>query len=144
MAQAKLFYVGIKALIRNSEGKILVLKSSLRGHVENTKVYWDIPGGRIDEGDGVEETLLREIEEETGVTEVSNIEFFTAVVSNHQIPIENNRKAGLVLMVYTAEIPSDSKIQISPEHTEYAWVDKADAAKLLSNKYPPEFTQKLN
>lgn len=144
MAQTKLFFVGIKGLIRNGDGRILILKSSLRDHTENTKIYWDIPGGRVDEGDGVEETLLREIEEETGVTEVSGIEFFTAVVSNHQIPIENDRKAGLVLMVYVANIPADSKIKLSPEHTEYDWVDQAKAAELLANKYPPEFTEKLN
>ena len=60
-----IFHLGIKALIRNKHGEILLL------HVDPAAVggkeYWDIPGGRVQRGHGVEETLRREIEEETGI-----------------------------------------------------------------------------
>ncbi len=67
MANIKLFNVGIKGLIEDTEGRILVLKSSLKGHRMPTEAYWDIPGGRIEEGQNVLDVLKREIEEETGV-----------------------------------------------------------------------------
>lgn len=143
MASEKLFYLGIKGLIKNSEGRLLLLKSSLRDHVAGTKIYWDIPGGRIEEGADVLTTLRREIAEETGITDVLNPKFFTAAVSHHQIPIDGTRKAGLVLMIYTVEIPEESEIKLSPEHTEYEWVDASEAAIRLSNKYPEEFTSRL-
>ena len=143
MRREKLFYVGIKALIVNDEGRYLLLKASTRNYVENTEPYWDIPGGRIEEGANVEETLKREVEEETGVQEVSDIRFFTAVISNHEIPLEDGRKAGLVLMVYKAKIPAGSTIKLSPEHTEYEWADPAEAALRLNSKYPEQFTNSL-
>jgi 8-oxo-dGTP pyrophosphatase MutT (NUDIX family) len=141
---AKLFNVGIKGLIENTEGKILVLKSSLKGHKLPTEAYWDIPGGRIEEGEHVLEVLRREIEEEIGIKEFQKeAEFFHAVISNHKIPFED-KILGLVLMVYKVQIPKNSKINLSDEHVAYEWVDKAEAAKRLANKYPEEFTQLLS
>jgi 8-oxo-dGTP pyrophosphatase MutT (NUDIX family) len=143
MANEKLFYVGIKGLIKNKDGKYLLLKSSLRNHTVDTKPYWDIPGGRVEEGNDVLTTLQREIEEETGITEIINHEFFSAVISHHQIPIDESRKAGLVLMVYIVEIPEDSVITLSDEHTDFDWVEPTIAAQRLGNKYPEEFTSRL-
>jgi 8-oxo-dGTP pyrophosphatase MutT (NUDIX family) len=141
---AKLFNVGIKGLIENTEGKILVLKSSLKGHRMPTEAYWDIPGGRIEEGEHILEVLKREIEEEIGIGELEKeAEFFHAVISNHKIPFED-KILGLVLMVYKVQIPKNSKIKLSDEHVAYEWVDKAEAAKRLSHKYPAEFTQLLS
>jgi 8-oxo-dGTP diphosphatase len=140
---AKLFNVGIKALIENAEGKVLVLKSSLKGHRLPTDVYWDIPGGRIEEGEKVIDVLGREIEEEIGIKQLQGeAEFFYAVVSNHKIPFED-KIIGLVLMVYNVQIPKNSKIKLSDEHVAYEWVDKAEAAKRLAHKYPAEFTRLL-
>jgi 8-oxo-dGTP pyrophosphatase MutT (NUDIX family) len=140
---ANLFNVGIKGLIENTEGKILVLKSSLKGHRLPTEAYWDIPGGRIEEDEHLLEVLKREIEEETGINEFKKeVEFFHAVISNHKIPFED-KVLGLVLMVYKVQIPEGSKVNLSDEHIAYEWVDKAEAAKRLSHKYPAEFTQLL-
>lgn len=63
------FHLGIKALIRNSEGKLLLLKvnpAQLRNHEGDP--YWDLSGGRIHRGSTIEETLRREVAEETGIT----------------------------------------------------------------------------
>lgn len=43
----------------NAEGKILFI-------FRNGK--WDLPKGKIEKGEGIEETAIREVEEETGVT----------------------------------------------------------------------------
>jgi 8-oxo-dGTP pyrophosphatase MutT (NUDIX family) len=143
MSKEKLFFVGIKGLIRNSAGQYLLLKASVRNHTVNTKPYWDIPGGRIEEGADALTTLQREIEEETGITVIRNAQFLTAVISHHQIPLDNGTTAGLVLMVYTVEIEEGTAINLSPEHTDYEWVDSTVAAERLSNKYPEDFTGKL-
>lgn len=147
MAESKLFYVGIKALIKNERGEILVLKASLRDHSKGAEPYWDIPGGRIDEGESPLETLHREIVEETGITQVSKEAFYTAVISHHQVPVDktdpDSKKAGLALMIYTVEIPPHSTILLSPEHVAYEWLSAPEAAKRLTNKYPAEFTDIL-
>lgn len=141
MAKEKLFHVGVKALIEDEKGNILLLHAP--GWAKNnTPPHWDIPGGRIQEGQVVEDALKREIEEETGIKKVRSVSFFTAVISKHEIPFED-RILGLVLMIYKITIPVGSKITLSHEHTEYEWVEPKEAAKRLENKYPEEFTKKL-
>ncbi len=141
MATEKLFQVGVKALITNSDAKILVLDSG-DWHLKHQKRHWDIPGGRVQEGHSVQETLQREIGEETGIKKIESSDFFTAVVSNHQIPFED-KMLGLVLMVYKVKIPAKSQIKLSDEHTDYEWVSKKEASKRLAQKYPPQFTKLL-
>ncbi len=142
MAKEKLFWVGIKGLIENKKGQILLLQSSLKGHTVPSPKYWDIPGGRIQEGQSVDEALRREIEEETGITKLLSVDFFTGVISNHQIPFEGTT-LGLVLMVYRVRVPEDSRITLSDEHIASEWVDKKEAAGRLAHKYPKDFTQLL-
>lgn len=136
------YHLGVKALIKNQQGQILLLKvnkAKLSGTIE---AYWDIPGGRVQRGDTVEETLVREITEETGIKDVKNIEPFSMVLSNIRIPIRPC-DVGLVLAIYTCDIDENEVIKISSEHVEYDWFDPRDAAKLLEIKYPIEFTSRL-
>ena len=136
------FHLGIKALIRNSEGKILLLKvnpAKLRGL---NKPYWDIPGGRIQRGDSIEQTLLREIAEETGLNEVEDIRPLVMVLSNLRIPLKP-KDVGLIPSVYTCTISPTAKITLSDEHTELGWFMPKQASELLRVKYPPEFTSKV-
>ena len=142
MSKEKLFQVGIKALITNDEGEILVLDSG-DWHLKHQKRHWDIPGGRIQEGHSALETLKREVGEETGVKRITKSEFFTAIVSNFaDIPV-GEHKVGLLLIIYKVTISANSKIVLSNEHTGYEWVSAKEAAKRLAYKYPPEFTSLL-
>lgn len=138
----KLFYIGVKGLIQNSQGQLLLLKADVSQHSRGTPAYWDIPGGRIDEGESVLDALKREIKEETGIAKLETYQFFTAVVSNHQIP-QGRQQIGLVLMIYVVKIPAKSIVKISKEHTEYEWVSRLEARKRLIHKYPKEFTDRL-
>lgn len=55
------FYrVGLKAMIRNSKGEVLLVK-------ENSD-KWDLPGGGLDHGEAPEDCLRRELLEEAGLT----------------------------------------------------------------------------
>ena len=55
----KTWQVGIKGLVFNDEGKLLLIQEP------NGK--WELPGGRIEHGETFHETLKREIKEEMGV-----------------------------------------------------------------------------
>ena len=143
MANEKLFYVGVKALITNDAGKVVLFRAETSRHQLQTEPYWDIPGGRMEQGETITETLRREVKEETGLTKLQSIHFWTSVISKHEIPLDDGTLAGLVLMVYKVIIPGGSAIKMSTEHTEYNWFTPVEAAKLLTNKYPPEFTDLL-
>lgn len=140
------FHLGIKALIRNSVGQILLLKVNPKKLVYRDDwkgvAYWDIPGGRIKKDISVEETLRREVEEEIGINNISNIKPFSMVLSKIRIPQEED-SVGLILGAYTCEIPENSQIKLSDEHTEANWFSPIEASKLLEIKYPVEFTEKI-
>jgi 8-oxo-dGTP diphosphatase len=59
------------AVIPNPPDKIILIKRSTPPFVG----YWALPGGRVDRGETVEQTIVREVKEETGldITVVSKI-----------------------------------------------------------------------
>lgn len=136
------YHLGIKALIQNQKGEILLLKVN-KAKLNGTRTaYWDIPGGRVQRGDTIEATLIREIKEETGIEKVKNIMPFAMVLSNIRIPI-SPRDVGLILAIYKCSINPKQTIVLSDEHVESGWFKSSEAAKLLEYKYPKEFTEKL-
>lgn len=140
----QLFFIGVKGLIKNPDGQILLLLADITKHRKNVEPYWDIPGGRVERGSNFLETLAREIEEETGVTKFEKEpEHAATVLSNHQIPLDDVTSVGLTLVVYSVNIAPDTPIKISEEHVRYEWVDAAEAKQRLSNKYPKDFTDQL-
>jgi 8-oxo-dGTP diphosphatase len=61
-AAARIPCVG--AVLRDEGGRLLMI---LRGH-DPGRGLWSIPGGRIEPGETAEEAVVREVEEETGLT----------------------------------------------------------------------------
>ncbi len=140
MAGEKLFHVGVKALLTRPDGMVLVMKT---GSFKDDEAHWDLAGGRIEEGQTEIETLAREIEEETGLTDFGEPEYFGSCISNIQIPLDDGDKVGLVLIAYKVPVPDDVQIVISDEHNEIAWVSMTEAAERLTYKYPKVFTDLL-
>ncbi len=56
-----LFRISIKALIRDPDGSVLVVKESGRD-------WWDLPGGGMDHEESIQNALARELKEEVGMT----------------------------------------------------------------------------
>lgn len=136
------FHLGVKALIRNKAGEVLLLKvnpAMLTGNKHG--IYWDLPGGRVQKGQTVEDTLKREVAEETGITEVQNVKPVSMVLSNIRIPLDDdgNDSVGLILSIYECVVPNGAQIAISEENLAAEWFAPAKAAELLAVKYPPEF-----
>lgn len=134
----RLFQIGIKGLITNKEGKILLLQSSS----SDGSVRWDLPGGRMDEDETFEQTLERELIEEIGTSYTEKPTFIDTVLSHATIAV-GDKQVGLVLLIYRASIPEDIKLKLNDYETAYEWVSPSEATIRLKNKYPMEFTKKL-
>ena len=143
MAHEKLFHVGVKALIVDADDRVLLLRVNTANFKKDKTPHWDIPGGRIQEGQTALDTLQREVEEETGIAKIVSAEYLAGVISNIEIPVSDELTVGLVLVVYTVTIPEQSTIVLSDEHTAYEWVSRAEAAERLQFKYPEAFTNAL-
>ena len=104
--------IGVKAMIVR-DGKLLLLKRSMKA--SHNPGQWDIPGGRLDPGEGHKEGLSREILEETGLkVEISNplsVDSFMRQDGQH-----------IVMIIFLCR-PASGEIKLSEEHTEFKWVE---------------------
>lgn len=97
----------VKGLIKKDD-QYLILKRS-----DWTPDIWELPGGRLEFGETAQDTLIREMREETGleVTPKEIIGTFDKFIDNWQI-------TGIIYEC-TSE---DCDVKISPEHNEFKWV----------------------
>jgi len=116
-------FVSQKALVINSEGKILALRRSKTD--PSRPLTWDLPGGELEEGEVLEENIKREIKEETGL-EVEKVGLIHATAGYNQ------RKEYWVKIGYLSkvEIPT---ITLSYEHDKYQWLTKDEFLALESS-----------
>ncbi len=129
----QLFQIGIKAIIRNDENQILLLEN---------KDYWDIPGGRMDQGEDIEAALLRELNEEIGVDRVVGKQLWNVARAVQQLPY-GNMMTSLMLIVYRVRLPADQIPHSCEPGTTLHWVSLEEAADRLKNKYPDSFCQAI-
>lgn len=143
LAEERNFQAGVKALIQNQKGEVLLLLDSRQ--INKDWQAWDFPGGRMNHDEDFLQTLKRELYEETGITKFSNPEFVKVALSTHEITLENRIKVGLILLLYRVTIDENTQITLSDEHLEYRWVDRMELRKLLNNahKYPKKFVEDL-
>lgn len=134
----RLFQVGIKALATDEEGRILLLKSV----GSDGSQRWDFPGGRMDENETFQQTLSRELLEEIGMDYIGDPQPFDSILSKVTIATDNG-DVGLVLLVYRVQLPVNGPIQLNDYEVDFGWYSPQDAATMIANKYPSEFTQQI-
>lgn len=133
----QLFQIGVKALVRGEEGKILLVHEAKHG-----ESWWDIPGGRMEPGEDLLQTLQRELHEEISVTEIASAKLSSVQKANKQIETENG-PVDLVLVIYEVKLNSGQKPIPGEEGLELGWYEPARAAELLANKYPLDYQQEV-
>ena len=138
----QLYHLGIKALVSNQAGKFLILKVNPEKLRNTDAAYWDIPGGRVQINQTIEDTLIREVFEETGLQVSSIGKNLGTFLSNILIPIEEGSVA-LLLSVYQVDV-AEGNVLLSDEHTEMAWVDSESLIDRLRHKYPDGFLKLLS
>lgn len=104
-------FVSNKAVLSNPRGKVLIMR--LEGG------RWDLPGGRMDAGEGMLEGLARELREETGLdVDVSKARpFHVGLYPYKGDPPE------MVASVFYAIPVGDVTVAMSEEHESYEWID---------------------
>jgi dATP pyrophosphohydrolase len=112
-------------IFRESENGIefLLLK---RSEGQPYPGLWQMVTGKIKNDEKAYQTALREIKEETGLVP---IQLWVAPTVNSFY--EPKDEYICLLPVFAARVES-SEVKLSREHTEYQWVNKAAAQKLLA------------
>jgi 8-oxo-dGTP pyrophosphatase MutT (NUDIX family) len=132
------FHLGVKVLLCTNEHKVLLLEKQHR----IKGIYWDLPGGRLQKGETVIETLRRETEEETGLRCLDGASPFDMILTNIRIPTSSG-EVGLILSIYHCSISPSFIPQLSTEHTGFGWFSFSETAQLLETQYPIAFIEKI-
>ena len=111
-------------LLREERGEILFLALAGRNS-------WDLPKGGIREGETPFVAACRELEEETGITEVSWIETPPFTVS---YILKNNTEKEVSFFMATTR---KSKVKVSTEHQSFRWLTLASAKAYLPERFLP-------
>ena len=110
--------------------------SALRG-----KEYWDFPKGHIEKGEKTEETMKREVLEETGLKDIKIIEGFKEWIK-YFFRFENKNIMKFVTF-YLAETKI-KEVKISDEHLGFQWLPFEKAMGKLTFKNAKEILKKAN
>lgn len=114
--------VGVKALLKNKEGKYLLARRNPKKYPE-IGAKWDIVGGRIEIGAPLMENLKREVVEETGLElkEKPELIFAQDIL---RVPDRH-----VVRLTYAASIDGEPKAD-GEENTELRWFSLSEILAL--------------
>ena len=127
---ARTFEIGVKAFLRNTADKYLILKRAKPYQGEDF-CRWDIPGGRINPGEPLMEALQREIQEETGMFVKTDASKTLAAQDILRVKTKHT-----VRITFLVLCQSNQPITLAPkEHTEFAWVNINQLKKKRHDSY---------
>ena len=109
--------VGVKALLKNNEGKYLLVRRSSEKYPE-VGAKWDIVGGRIEPGSSLLENLKREIMEEVSLELTEEL---TLVAAQDILRAPGKH---VVRLTYVGTITGEPKLD--GDHTEFRWFTKEE------------------
>lgn len=124
-------FVGVGVVIV-CNGRILLEKRKN----EPGKDKWSIPGGLVELGERVEQTVIREVKEETGL-EVEKPEHID-VVSNLEMDEKGRIKYHFVIIDYFVKLKG-GKLKASSDAAELRWVEFDEVEKYDLTKIFREF-----
>ncbi len=125
---SKLLQVGVKVILLDKNGKILLLKRNADVY-KKTAGSWDIPGGRINPSSPLEANLEREVREETTLKlDKDDLRLLAA----QDIILEDKH---VVRLTYIGRATGEIELR-DGENTEFQWVGPSEALDIVElDKY---------
>lgn len=119
----------VKSIIFNRDmNKILLIQRS--GNDPTGANTWENAGGNIERGEEAEETIKREIREETGITDIKieRVAYVTVVYT----------KELYLIIAYLCKSETEI-VTLSSEHQAFIWANKEECKKLLPKGITDDF-----
>lgn len=108
--------VGVYGCILNSEHKLLILK---RAAFDTSPNLWEMPGGTLELGEEIQNGIIREIKEETGLA-ITPLYPVTALSGISKKDFSKQ----IIRIAYLCFIDaSNQTVQLSTEHADFIWID---------------------
>lgn len=96
---------------------------------------WDLPKGKLDEGETLENCAKREVEEETGL---QNLQIIKPVKITYHTYVQFGKHNLKETHWYLMKAKGDEQLipQVEEEISEIIWAKKEDLKKYLNNSFP--------
>ncbi|MEM2089976.1 MAG: NUDIX domain-containing protein [Candidatus Pacearchaeota archaeon] len=107
---------------------------------ENFKSLWDFPRGNVEEGENEKQAAIREIKEETGITDLKFYNFKSSFQFFYKFKGELIKKYVIYLLAET----SRQDVKLSHEHQNYKWATFEEALELLTHENSKESLRKAH
>ncbi len=121
----------LKIILVNNENKILMIRRSATH--PTSPFVWDLPGGLLEHGEILEEAIMRETLEETGI-EINEIAIHDAIA----VLTAQGEYWLQICYVANVELP---EVILSYEHDQYEWLSKDES---LQYEAPDRIKRFLN
>ena len=103
--------------------------------------HWDFVKGNIEEGEEEEETVKRELFEETGINNLEIHQGFNEKAEYNYY--KKNNKVHKIVSYYLAET-NQKQVKLSFEHLDHKWSNYEDTIKLITFGNSKEILKKGN
>lgn len=105
------FGLAVRVLLIDENGKILILKRSTDSKTNPGK--WELPGGKVDQGESFDQALIREVFEETELK----------ISLDHVVGVcEQNLPFIRAIHIIMSGNILEGDLNLSKEHEGYAWI----------------------
>lgn len=130
VGQRKPFIIAPRAMLCDAEGRFLFLRRSAQSR--RFAGHWEPPGGKMDSGEAIDQALIREVMEETGLR----------IGALHVVgAVEGDTPEARFVSVMMEAVAEPGEVRLSEEHDAFVWATPAEAAQLqLSPIYVPFVT----
>lgn len=109
--------VSVAGAIFDDEGKILAIRRRDNGH-------WEPPGGVLELDETIEDGLIREVQEETGLQ----------IEPDKLTGVYKNMKLGIVALVFRCRRIAGA-LKATTEAVEFAWLDESEIRARMDEAY---------
>lgn len=116
--------LGVKALVFR-RGRLLLLHR--RDDLAVAPGLWDLPGGGVEVGERLEDSLVREVREETGFTVRVGRPIYAEIVRTRFV---SGKRLTVAVLYYECSTRAAGLPRLDPEeHTDFAWVTRPNLSE---------------
>ena len=103
--------------------------------------YWDLAKGHIEKGEEEKDTVLREVQEETGLKDIKLFDGFREEI-RYWFQLEG-QKISKTVVFYLAQT-KQKKVTISHEHIDFQWLPYEQAKERLTYQNAKQVLEKAH
>lgn len=98
---------------------------------------WDLPKGKLDEGESIKHCAIREVQEETGLTNIS-LEGLIGITYHDYFDTWSQQDVTKETHWFNMKVSGSQKLvpQLEEDITEIKWIQLDDVDKFLKESYP--------